>query len=297
MGVAAPRRDADPARAPGRPVQPSPVDGAGGGRGAGRGHRGRHGRDGGGPGGGRDPSPGHPVRGARPGDPAELVAAGGEPATWSPFGAYLAGGDPGAIEAVSARRAGVQDEASQLAAIAVARAGLAGPDRRWLDMCAGPGGKARLLARPGGAARGAPGGHRRRARTGPGWPATRCRSPARRPPRPWTGPRPPGGPGSSTGCWRTSRAPASGRCAAARRPAGAGRRRTSWAWAGCSAACSAARWTRSGRVAWSATSPARRTGARPGTCWRTCSAAGDDIEVLDAPGGPGRGTGPALPGA
>ena len=79
-------------------------------------------------------------------DPAELVAAGGEPATWSPFGAYLAGGDPGAIEAVSARRAAVQDEASQLAAIAVARAGLTGQDRWWLDMCAGPGGKARLLA-------------------------------------------------------------------------------------------------------------------------------------------------------
>ncbi len=79
-------------------------------------------------------------------DPAELLAAGGQPAAWSPFGAYLAGGDPGAIEAVSARRAAVQDEASQLAAIAVARAGLTGPDRRWLDLCAGPGGKARLLA-------------------------------------------------------------------------------------------------------------------------------------------------------
>jgi 16S rRNA (cytosine967-C5)-methyltransferase len=85
-------------------------------------------------------------------DPGELVAAGAEPAAWSPFGAYLAGGDPGAIEAVSARRAAVQDEASQLAAIAVARAELTGPaelagrDSRWLDMCAGPGGKARLLA-------------------------------------------------------------------------------------------------------------------------------------------------------
>jgi 16S rRNA (cytosine967-C5)-methyltransferase len=91
-------------------------------------------------------------------DPAELVAAGAEPAAWSPYGAYLAGGDPGAIEAVSARRAAVQDEASQLAAIAVARAELTGPegltgrgeltgrDTRWLDMCAGPGGKARLLA-------------------------------------------------------------------------------------------------------------------------------------------------------
>ena len=79
-------------------------------------------------------------------DQAELVASGAEPARWSPFGAYLDGGDPGAIEVVSQQRAAVQDEASQLAAIAVARAGLDGPDRRWLDMCAGPGGKARLLA-------------------------------------------------------------------------------------------------------------------------------------------------------
>src|ERR1700722_19824309 len=79
-------------------------------------------------------------------DQGELVAAGAEPSAWSPYGAYLAGGDPAAIEAVSARRAAVQDEASQLAAIAVARAGLTGPDSRWLDLCAGPGGKARLLA-------------------------------------------------------------------------------------------------------------------------------------------------------
>jgi 16S rRNA (cytosine967-C5)-methyltransferase len=41
--------------------------------------------------------------------------------------------------------AAVQDEASQLAAIALAAAPLDGPDRLWLDMCAGPGGKARLL--------------------------------------------------------------------------------------------------------------------------------------------------------
>jgi len=79
-------------------------------------------------------------------DPAELLASGGEPARWSPFGAYLDRGDPGAIEAVSQQRAAVQDEASQLAAIALARASVDGPDRRWLDMCAGPGGKARLLA-------------------------------------------------------------------------------------------------------------------------------------------------------
>jgi 16S rRNA (cytosine967-C5)-methyltransferase len=75
----------------------------------------------------------------------ELVAAGAVPARWSPFGAYLPEGDPGAIAAVRERRAGVQDEASQLAAFALARAGLAGASGRWLDICAGPGGKARLL--------------------------------------------------------------------------------------------------------------------------------------------------------
>ena len=42
--------------------------------------------------------------------------------------------------------AGVQDEGSQLVAIALANAPLDGPDARWLDGCAGPGGKAALLA-------------------------------------------------------------------------------------------------------------------------------------------------------
>jgi len=40
----------------------------------------------------------------------------------------------------------VQDEASQLAALALARVDVGAPDRRWLDLCAGPGGKARLLS-------------------------------------------------------------------------------------------------------------------------------------------------------
>ncbi|HSI92087.1 MAG TPA: transcription antitermination factor NusB [Jiangellaceae bacterium] len=77
----------------------------------------------------------------------ELVAAGAEPARWSPYGAVLAeGGDPGAFPAVRERRAGVQDEGSQLVTLALAQAELTGPDRRWLDLCAGPGGKAALLA-------------------------------------------------------------------------------------------------------------------------------------------------------
>ncbi len=79
-------------------------------------------------------------------DPAELIAAGADAARWSPYGAYLPAGDPARIAAVAQRRAGVQDEASQLAALALARLPVSGSDSRWLDMCAGPGGKARLLA-------------------------------------------------------------------------------------------------------------------------------------------------------
>jgi 16S rRNA (cytosine967-C5)-methyltransferase len=85
---------------------------------------------------------------ARPGraEVAELVAAGAGPGRWSPYAAVLPGGDPGAIPAVREGRAGVQDEGSQLVALALAAAPLAGPDERWLDLCAGPGGKAALLA-------------------------------------------------------------------------------------------------------------------------------------------------------
>ncbi len=76
----------------------------------------------------------------------ELVASGAGAARWSPFGAYLRHGDPGEIEAVAAGRAWVQDEASQLAAYALAKVGPPGDGQHWLDLCAGPGGKARLLA-------------------------------------------------------------------------------------------------------------------------------------------------------
>jgi len=80
-------------------------------------------------------------------EPGELAGqAGCEPARWSPFGVYLGQGDPASIRAVRERRATVQDEASQLAALALTRAEVTGQDRRWLDMCAGPGGKAGLLA-------------------------------------------------------------------------------------------------------------------------------------------------------
>ncbi|NUR84936.1 MAG: RsmB/NOP family class I SAM-dependent RNA methyltransferase, partial [Nonomuraea sp.] len=84
---------------------------------------------------------------ARPGrsDVAELLEEGAERARYSPYAAYLPEGDPGQIPAVAAYRAAVQDEASQLVALALARVPIDGPDGRWLDMCAGPGGKAGLL--------------------------------------------------------------------------------------------------------------------------------------------------------
>jgi 16S rRNA (cytosine967-C5)-methyltransferase len=62
---------------------------------------------------------------------------------WSPYGFRLAGGDPSPL--VASGEAAVQDEASQLAALALTRTGVPGPDKLWLDLCAGPGGKARLL--------------------------------------------------------------------------------------------------------------------------------------------------------
>ncbi len=86
---------------------------------------------------------------ARPGrvERDQLAAeAGGEPGPWSPYAVRLpAGGDPGALAAVRDGRAGVQDEGSQLCALALTRVPLDGPDTRWLDLCAGPGGKAALL--------------------------------------------------------------------------------------------------------------------------------------------------------
>ena len=84
---------------------------------------------------------------ARPGlaSVEELVAAGGAASSMSPYAVTLPGGDPGAIEAVARGRAGVQDEGSQLVALALADAPVAGRDVRWLDLCAGPGGKAALL--------------------------------------------------------------------------------------------------------------------------------------------------------
>jgi 16S rRNA (cytosine967-C5)-methyltransferase len=70
----------------------------------------------------------------------------GEPTPYSPYGVVLPAGDPGEVPAVAEGRAGVQDEGSQLVAVALAAAPVEGRDELWLDLCAGPGGKAALLA-------------------------------------------------------------------------------------------------------------------------------------------------------
>jgi 16S rRNA (cytosine967-C5)-methyltransferase len=84
---------------------------------------------------------------ARPGRATveELVELGARPGRWSPYAATLAAGDPADLPPVRQGRAGVQDEGSQLVAIALADVPIDGPDARWLDLCAGPGGKAALL--------------------------------------------------------------------------------------------------------------------------------------------------------
>jgi 16S rRNA (cytosine967-C5)-methyltransferase len=109
-------------------------------------------------------------------DRAQVMPQGAEASRWSPFGFTLPGGDPAGL--VDAGRVAVQDEASQLAALLLARAELRAPQGvpapspaasasavppgvlascggsapfssagggAWLDVCAGPGGKARML--------------------------------------------------------------------------------------------------------------------------------------------------------
>ena len=82
---------------------------------------------------------------ARPGL-ATRGELGGRPLDISPYAVALESGDPGALAAVREGRAGVQDAGSQLVAVLAARADADGRDEHWLDVCAGPGGKAALLA-------------------------------------------------------------------------------------------------------------------------------------------------------
>lgn len=76
----------------------------------------------------------------------QILSVDAVPGNLSPAAVTLLGGDPAALPSIRAGKAGVQDEGSQLAALLLAEAPLDGSDKNWLDLCAGPGGKAALLA-------------------------------------------------------------------------------------------------------------------------------------------------------
>ena len=101
------------------------------------------------------PAPGSPSPTFPAGPPRdEVMPADAEPGRWSPYAFTLASGDPAPLT-VESGAAAVQDEGSQLAAIALAlrpvaprrtdprrrrrrRASATGGPESWLDMCAGP---------------------------------------------------------------------------------------------------------------------------------------------------------------
>ena len=86
---------------------------------------------------------------ARPGraDAGEVARRyNAEPGKYSPYAVSLGFGAPSELPEVRSGDVGVQDEGSQLVALAFTRAELEGTDQLWLDMAAGPGGKAAILA-------------------------------------------------------------------------------------------------------------------------------------------------------
>ena len=73
----------------------------------------------------------------------DLVEIGGVATKFSPYGARFEG-SPGSLELIRHRRAGVQDEGSQLVADIFMK--FADKAENILDLCAGPGGKAALIS-------------------------------------------------------------------------------------------------------------------------------------------------------
>jgi 16S rRNA (cytosine967-C5)-methyltransferase len=74
------------------------------------------------------------------------IPSGHARTAYSPLGFRSPGGDPEPMVRASGGRIRVQDEGSQLAALALARATPVRDGERWLDLCAGPGGKTAILA-------------------------------------------------------------------------------------------------------------------------------------------------------
>lgn len=75
----------------------------------------------------------------------DILSVATSPGSLSPHAVTLLSGDPAALPSIRTAKAGVQDEGSQIAALLLAEAPLSGSDKNWLDLCAGPGGKAALL--------------------------------------------------------------------------------------------------------------------------------------------------------
>jgi 16S rRNA (cytosine967-C5)-methyltransferase len=75
----------------------------------------------------------------------DLEGASVTPGKLAETAVILESGDPARLVAVQEGRIGVQDEGSQFVALQLAHEPIEGKDDRWLDLCAGPGGKAALL--------------------------------------------------------------------------------------------------------------------------------------------------------
>ncbi|WP_345750224.1 RsmB/NOP family class I SAM-dependent RNA methyltransferase [Microbacterium rhizophilus] len=75
-----------------------------------------------------------------------LAEPDGTRTSYSPVGFRLRGGDPEPVVRASGGAVRVQDEGSQLVALALTRLAPIAEGERWLDLCAGPGGKTALLA-------------------------------------------------------------------------------------------------------------------------------------------------------
>jgi len=83
---------------------------------------------------------------ALPGLANETHTANLTPGLASPIGFSISGGDPSKLPAMRDGYLRVQDQGSQLATLALTSARKIARGEKWLDMCAGPGGKAALLA-------------------------------------------------------------------------------------------------------------------------------------------------------